>query len=317
MPGNAQNDKDDKDFNLKLVSESSFATLFPKYREVYLKECWPLLSNLLKTDHVSFMFSLCLLQFLTVFICQQGIKAQLDVMEGSVTVATTKETKDPYSIIKARDCVKLICRGVPYPQAIKILNDDEIASDIIKIGRLVRNRERFVRRRQRLLGSSGSTLKAIEVLTKCYVLIQGNTVSAIGPYKGLAHVRQIVMDCLENNIHPVFNIKKLMIANELSKNPALANTDWSRFLPKLPKRDKNDMEMQKRKQQDMDEAGPSKVKKHKKKVKKDYCPFPPPPVMSKIDKQLESGEYFLNHDKSGPIGMKRSNTKNQRHNRKK
>ena len=50
-----------------------------------------------------------------------GVKFQLNLLEGSMTVRTTKKTWDPYSIIKARDVIKLISRSVPYQQALKVM----------------------------------------------------------------------------------------------------------------------------------------------------------------------------------------------------
>lgn len=67
-----------------------------------------------------------------------------------------------------------------------------------------------------------------------------------------------------------------MIKRELQKDPKLANESWDRFLPHFKKRN---------------------VKQKKKiidKRKKEYTPFPPAQTKSKIDLQLESGEYFLN-----------------------
>uniref|UniRef100_A0A8C2B6U9 KRR1 small subunit processome component homolog n=1 Tax=Cyprinus carpio TaxID=7962 RepID=A0A8C2B6U9_CYPCA len=176
-----------------LLEESSFATLFPKYREAYLKECWPLVQRALG-DVVS-------------------------------VLKMVSETCSSDAVIK--------CYG------------------------------------------DFTLFQALELLTSCYVMVQGNTVSALGPYSGLKEVRKVVLDTMKN-IHPIYNIKTLMIKRELASDPELRTQNWERFLPNF--RHKS---LSKRKQP------------KKKTVKKEYTPFPPPQPESKIDKELATGEFFL------------------------
>lgn len=236
--------------------ESTFSTLFPKYRELYLKTHWPRITKALE---------------------KTAIACSLDLIEGSMTVKTTRKTFDPAAILNARDLIKLLARSVPLDEAMKIL-EDGVACDVIKIRGMVRNKERFVKRRQRILGPNGSTLKALSLLTQTYILVQGNTVSIMGGYKNLKEVRRVVEDCMQN-IHPIYHIKELMIKRELAKDPELKNENWERFLPHFKKRNLSKRRV------------PFKVNDKAKRV---YTPFPPPQEKSKVDLQIESGEYFLN-----------------------
>jgi ribosomal RNA assembly protein len=76
-----------------------------------------------------------------------------------------------------------------------------------------------------------------------------------------------------------------MIKRELAKDPELAKENWDRFLPKFKKKNIN-------------------KKKKKTKEKKEYNPFPPAQPPSKIDLQLESGEYFLSNSQKQALQEK-------------
>ena len=260
----------EKDSSGPLLEESSFVTLFPKYREAYLKEVWP---------HV------------TKILSGHGIACELNLIDGSMLVKTTRKAYDPYIIMKARDFIKLLARSVPVLNAARVL-EDGMACDIVKIGNILRNKERFVKRRQRLVGPQGNTLKAIELLTQCYVLVQGNTVSAVGDYKGLKEIRRIVLDCMRN-IHPIYHIKELMIKRELAKDDKLKHESWDRFLPRFRKLAATPKSKAEQDQQREEDKERKKREKERQKEKKPYTPFPPAQQPRKEDLLIESGEYFM------------------------
>ena len=242
------------------LEESSFAVLFPRYREKYLREVWPLLTSTLKA---------------------YGVACELDLIEGSMSVRTTRRCWDVSMIVKARDVLKLLSRSLPVHQAVRVLQD-EVYCDVVKIKNLVRNKERFVKRRQRLIGPNGCTLKAIELVTECYVLVQGNTVSCIGSLKGIKAVRRIVEECMRN-IHPIYHIKLLMMKQQLQQDPELKHDNWDRFLPKFKKKT-----VQSKRQRPQGEEGKEGGKAH--------ALFPPEPTKRKVDLQMESGEFFLSQE---------------------
>lgn len=242
------------------LEESSFKVLFPKYREKYLQQFSSDIKNVLNKHFIKF---------------------EIDLIEGYMCVKTTKKTFDPYIIIKSRDMISLLSRSVPFVHAKRVL-EDETYCDIIKISGYVRNKNKFIKRRQRLLGSNATTLKALEILTNCYICIHGKTVSVIGHFKSLKVVRRIIIDCMKN-IHPVYHIKELIAKRELEKNEEFKNENWEKFLPNFKKRN-----VQRKK---------IKEKLDKKKKKKKSV-FPPDQLPRKIDIQMETGEYFLNNQKN-------------------
>jgi ribosomal RNA assembly protein len=248
------------------VAETTFATLFPGYLESYISSVWPAVEAVL---------------------AQQKLVGTLDLVEGSMTVATTRKTWDPYAIVKARDFIKLLSRNVPIAQAQKIFQSD-IMCDIILISIDSKSTRRFVKRRDRLIGPHGQTLKALEILTGCYVLVQGKTVAVMGPHKGCLQVRKLVEDCMKN-IHPVYGLKQLLIKRELSKREDLKHEDWSRFIPTYKKSTPN-----KEKLKVINKVKKERLAASKKKAQtKEKSIFPPAPPKRKEDIAMESGQAFL------------------------
>jgi ribosomal RNA assembly protein len=198
-----------------LVSKTHFNIIYPKYQEKKIKESWKVIK---KTLNSFFIFS------------------KLDLFSGSISIVTTKFTKDPFCIIKARDFLKLISRSVPTEQAAKIFFDN-IFCEVLKISNFTRNKKVFLKRRKRLIGINGSTIKAIEMVTNTYILVQGNTASVMGSCSGIKQVRTIIEDCMKN-IHPVFHIKLLMVKQQLFRDPTLTKESWNDYLPNFGKKNK-------------------------------------------------------------------------------
>ncbi|GKT23022.1 Ribosomal RNA assembly KRR1 like protein [Aduncisulcus paluster] len=262
-------------FDHPFLEVSRFSVAFPSYRQQYIQNIWPELEALLKTINIA---------------------CELDIIEGKMEVLTTRNTRDPWAIIQARNMIQLLSRSVPIQHAKRVL-DDNTYCEVIKIKTMCRNRDRFVKRRQRLIGKDGQTLKVLELLTGCYMLVQGNTVSVIGPYNKLPLIRSIVEDCMKN-IHPLYHIRRLYVQRELMRNPKMAKKSWDRFMPQFVKNVKKEKEKLKKSKKEEREKQNTGEMDGEKGDKEDadigsISGFKREPWMRKEDIKMLSGEHFI------------------------
>lgn len=202
----------DEDFVHQFTETSTFDILIPANRLDYIKNNMDIL-----TSEIA------------------NIKLLLEIQDNKLTISTTSKTRDPFIIIKGRDMLQLIVKGVDIQKAKRVL-EDQIFSEIIPLN--ANNETVLNNRRLRLEGPKGSTLKAIMLLTKTEVFIQKKSVCVIGHYKGLKEVREIVEGCFKN-LHPAYILKKLVVKRELEGDKEKANEDWERFLPSVKSKTKN------------------------------------------------------------------------------
>jgi len=83
-----------------------------------------------------------------------NLEIDLDLIKGRISVSTTRQTFDPFIVLKARDMIKLIARSVPFEQAVKVIRD-EIFCEIVKCDSFCKNKVKFLKRRERLIGPNG------------------------------------------------------------------------------------------------------------------------------------------------------------------
>jgi len=226
------------------IETSTFEVLFPKHRTSYLESI------------EKYAIAAC---------TQKKVKLVVDYQQCLMKVMTTDDTRDPYIIIKAYEMIQLLGRGVLLENAVRIL-EDGIASEIVQ-GRMLCSTEKvYERRRDRLMNPK--VLKAIELTTKTHVLVSNKTVCIVGEYRGVHEAKNIIIRCFEN-IHPAFELKKLIIKRRLQKD----NTegDWERFLPNI-----------------------KKVHSKKRAVGRSKGGLPEEIKGRKEDEQMATGEYFVN-----------------------
>ncbi|WUR02386.1 ribosome biogenesis protein (KRR1) [Vairimorpha necatrix] len=205
---------DEKDFKNEISETNKLLVYFPKYREKYI-------------DQVS--------KYIIKALENKKLSCEINLKERSLEICTTKKTRDPFIFIKGCEFIRLISKNCDVETASKVLEDDFVG-EIINIRKLVKSESVFERRRDRLIGKNSLVLKALKMISKCYIFITGKYVSVVGSYDGLTIVKQIVTDCLVNNKHPVYEIKKMIIKNNLEEDKNLENEDWSRHIPEYKKR---------------------------------------------------------------------------------
>lgn len=238
---------DESKIKHSFLEVSSFEILFPKHRSAYLKS----------------------IESYTIKACElKKILFEIDFDKCLMRVSTTDKTRDPYVIIKANELIQLLGRGVLLENCVKVL-EDGYSSEIIQARSLCNSDKVFDHRKYRL--ANPKILKSLELITKTHILISNKTVCVVGEYRGVYEAKNVIIKCFDENIHPAFELKNLIIKKKLMTEGR--EGDWERFLPNI-----------------------KKTHSRKNKQYRETGNLPNEIADRKEDVQLQTGEFFTNNE---------------------
>ncbi|HIH78243.1 MAG TPA: RNA-processing protein [Halobacteria archaeon] len=104
-----------------------------------------------------------------------GVKLDINSSEGEIKIFYKEGNLD---FLKVRDFIYAIGRGFSPIRAIRILEDDMVMYDLIKLGHL--SKKDIMRIKGRIIGKDGSMRRYIENVTGAVVSVYGDTIAIIG-----------------------------------------------------------------------------------------------------------------------------------------
>lgn len=105
-----------------------------------------------------------------------GVSLEIDSDEGLVTI----RGEDPVAVLEATDIVTAISRGFSPERAFRLLEDEDVALDVIDLSGVAGTPRQLERIRGRIIGKDGRSREQIEDLAGTEISVYGKTVAIIG-----------------------------------------------------------------------------------------------------------------------------------------
>lgn len=131
-----------------------------------------------------------------------SVTLQIDSESGDVTITQDATEQDPTILFRGREVVTAIGRGFSPERAFRLLEDEDIALEVIDLREIIGKSLSDIKRLEgRVIGKGGKTRKIIEELTETYVSVYGYTISIIGSMDQIEAAREAISMLIKGSQH--------------------------------------------------------------------------------------------------------------------
>jgi len=154
---------------------------------------------------------------------EEAFNARLIIQSenGFVEIYPSEGSRDPTTILRARDVVVGIARGFSPQRALRLI-DDDIVLDIIDLREAFGRNERDIARlKGRVIGREGKIRRLIEEMTNAQISVYGYTIAMLGEFETVNDAREAIELLLKGKQHSTVYKLLRKIRNESKKRETL------------------------------------------------------------------------------------------------